>query len=150
MSTYDDRLAALEQKVTTLTHDLVATQSDFITHLGGFGRSIATLNKAVSDQELDARDLHHNMTILLGVVGNQGLDIKAIKEDLHVMKDDLSTVKENIVALETRMATKEDLASLETRVEARMTAMETRLETRMLDGFKQILAVIDSRLPPAS
>lgn len=113
MSTYDDRLAALEQKVTTLTHDLVATQSDFFTHLGGFSRSIATLNKAVSDQELSVRDLHHNQTILLGVVGNQGQDIKAIRADLNVVKDDLSTVKSDVNSIKTDLGTvKADLGAV--------------------------------------
>lgn len=147
MSTYDDRLAALEQKVTTLTHDLVATQSDFLTHFGGLGRSIATLNKSVSDQEMDARDLHHNMTILLGVVGDQGQDIKAIRTDLNVVKDDLSTVKEDLGAVKSDVdAIKADLSTVKASIKEDIAA----LETRMLDGFKQIIAVIDSRLPPAS
>jgi len=169
--TYDDRLVAVEQRMVTLTYDLAATRSDFLSHFVGLDRSIATLNKTVANQEKEIGDIHHNMTILLGVVGSQGQDIKAIKEDLHVvkgdvnvmkgdmdvMKGDLSAVKENMVTKEDLGAVKENMVALETRMEARMTAMETRvetrmtaMETRMLDGFEHILAVIDSRLPPAA
>ena len=140
MSIHDDRLGTLEQKVTTLTHDLVVMRSDFLTNFAGLDRRIATLDKVVSDQGMEIRDIQHNMTILLGVVGDQGRDIKAIRSDLNVMKGDLSAVKENMVALETHMT------AMENRVETRVTA----LETRMLDGFEQILALIDSRLPATS
>ena len=49
-------------------------------------------------------------------------------------------IKENMAA----MATKEDMAALEGRLKGDMTAMEGR----MLDAFKHLLTVIDSRLPP--
>ncbi len=133
MSAYDDRLAALEQKVTTLTHDLVATQSDFFTHLGGFSRSIATLNKAVSDQEMDARDLHHNMAILLGVVGDQGKDIKAIKADLGALKV-------NVEALEQNLGNRFDI------LEGRMGTLEGRFDAqdKKLDQVLSMLSQLTS------
>jgi hypothetical protein len=68
VSTYEDRLAALEQKVVILEQSLAVTRSDILK------------------QDLDTRELHYNMTILLGVVGVQGQDIKAIKADLGAVK----------------------------------------------------------------
>jgi len=126
MAAYDERLAVLEHKVTTLTHDLAVTQSDFLTHFGGLGRSIATLNKAVSDQEMETRDAHHNMTILLGVVGNQGQDIKAIKEDIGIVKNDLNTVKADVDGIKVGLgivktdvdSVKTDLGTVKTNVDS--------------------------------
>jgi hypothetical protein len=42
------------------------------------------------------------------------------------------------------MATKEDLAALETRMQGNISA----LEKRMLDAFQQLVTIIDTRLPP--
>ncbi len=47
--------------------------------------------------------------------------------------------------IEASMATKGDMIALESRVEARIVA----LETRMLDAFKQLIATIDARIPPS-
>jgi hypothetical protein len=53
------------------------------------------------------------------------------------------------------MATKEDLAALETRMQENIATLEKRmqentatLETRMLDAFQQLVTIIDTRLPP--
>jgi chromosome segregation ATPase len=74
-------------------------------------------------------------------------------------------IEANIAAIEARMATKEDLAELEARMatklaelearmdakmaelEARMDAKMATMETRLLDAFKQVLVMIESRLP---
>lgn len=48
--------------------------------------------------------------------------------------------------IEAIMATKEDMAALEVRIQSNMDAMEGRI----LDAFKQLLVMVDSRLPPAS
>src|SRR5256885_1425961 len=48
--------------------------------------------------------------------------------------------------IEATMATKEDMAALEVRLQGNMDAMEGRI----LDAFKQLLVMVDSRLPPAS
>src|SRR5215469_5882971 len=76
---------------------------------------------------VNLKEINENMTILLGVVGDQGQDIKAIKEDLGVVKADVDSMKVDLGAV------KDSVAALETRMVA--------LETRMLDGFKQILTV---------
>lgn len=61
----------------------------------------------------------------------------ATKEDLTRMatKEDLAKMatKEELATMATKMATKEDLAAL---------------EGRMLDAFKQLLVVVDTRFPP--
>lgn len=47
-------------------------------------------------QELHNRDVAHNMTILLGIASAQQLDIKAIKEDLPVIKERIGHVESQI------------------------------------------------------
>jgi hypothetical protein len=47
-------------------------------------------------QEYAVRDARHEITILVGVVGDQGRDIKVIKEDLSAVKEDLSTFKVSV------------------------------------------------------
>ena len=54
-----------------------------------------------------------------------------IEGDIATVKGDVTAVKENMVAMEGRL--KGDMVAM---------------EGRMLDAFKQVLAVIDSRLPP--
>lgn len=96
MSTYDDRLATLEQKVTALTHNLVATQGDIFTHLGGFNRTVTTLNSMLSEQEHALKDVHHEITILTGVIGSQGQDIKSIQEDLGAIKASVEALEQSV------------------------------------------------------
>ena len=57
--------------------------------------------------------------------------------------------------LESRMATKEDLAALEDRLKGDMVSLEDRLrgdlaslEGRIFDAFKQLVTLIETRLPP--
>src|SRR5437667_12305010 len=102
VSTYEDRLTALEQRVTALSHNLVSTQSDIFTHFAGFNRTVAALSSMVSEQEMNTRDLHHNTAILLGVMKGQGHDIKTIKEDLSTVKEDLGAVKASVEAHDQR------------------------------------------------
>jgi hypothetical protein len=90
------------------------------------------------------------------------------------IEGDIAVLKKNVVVMEAKMATKGDVAAMEGRLKGDMTTMEERLkgdiatvkedmvamegrlkgdmatmETRMLDAFKQLLTVIDTRLPPA-
>ena len=51
------------------------TTEERVTLLEG---SLSTLNRVLSAQELHNRDVAHNMTILLGIVSAQQLDIKAV------------------------------------------------------------------------
>ena len=72
MSIYDERLAALEQTVTSL-------RNDFLQAIIENTHSMSTLNKVVLQQEQNARDANHEITILIGVISAQGGDIKDIK-----------------------------------------------------------------------
>ncbi|HZO74129.1 MAG TPA: hypothetical protein VFB60_18140 [Ktedonobacteraceae bacterium] len=66
----------------------------------------------------------------------------------------ITATKEDLASLESRMATKEDLASLEGRIKEDMASLEGRikedmasLESRILDAFKQLVVMVDTRLP---
>ena len=72
MSIYDERLAALEQTVTSL-------RNDFLQAIIENTHSMSTLNKVVLQQEQNARDANHEITILIGVISAQGGDIKDIR-----------------------------------------------------------------------
>jgi len=72
LSIYDERLAALEQTVTSL-------RNDFLQAIIENTHSMSTLNKVVLQQEQNARDANHEITILIGVISAQGGDIKDIK-----------------------------------------------------------------------
>ncbi len=69
MSTYDERLAALEQTMAVL-------RNDFLLAIIENTRSMSTLNKVILQQEQNARDANHEITILTGVISSQGRDIK--------------------------------------------------------------------------
>ncbi|HEU5226237.1 MAG TPA: hypothetical protein VFU49_00390 [Ktedonobacteraceae bacterium] len=76
----------------------------------------------------------------------------ASKEDLASLED---RIKGDMASLESRMASKEDLASLEGRLKGDMVSLEDRLrgdmaslEGRILDAFKQLVTLIETRLPP--
>ena len=72
LSIYDERLAALEQTVASL-------RNDFLQAIIENTHSMSTLNKVVLQQEQNARDANHEITILIGVISAQGGDIKGIK-----------------------------------------------------------------------
>src|SRR5437764_14597774 len=88
----------------------------------------AILNRIASEQLLRLRDLEHNVTILVGVQGSQGQDIRAMKADVSAMKADVSAIKERLE-----------------RVESRLDRMESHLDERF-DGidkrFDAVLALL--------
>ena len=75
MSTYDERLAALEQTMAVL-------RNDFLQAIIENTRSMSTLNKVILQQEQNARDANHEITILTGVISSQGRDIREIKNGI--------------------------------------------------------------------
>ena len=102
MSVYENRLAAAEQKVTSLEQGLISTQNNFLFHLAEVNKSIGSLNKVVTQQELNSRDLNHNITMLLGIVTSQNEDIRQIKNDLSDIKqnsDEQSNKLDKILSL---------------------------------------------------
>jgi hypothetical protein len=75
LSTYDERLAALEQTMAVL-------RNDFLQAIIENTRSMSTLNKVVLQQEQNARDANHEITILTGLISSQGRDIRDIKNHI--------------------------------------------------------------------
>ncbi len=118
MPTQEERLTAVEQ-------GLAAVQGDFLIHLSENNRQMAALNKVISTQELHSRDIDHNVTILLGIAGSQGKGIKAIKDDLGVIKESVEHVGQQLGGFEHRFTFLEEkleqvlrqLATLTTKLE---------------------------------
>ena len=78
MPTQEERIAALEQ--TTIS------RIDFLN----------AVNRVMLQQAQSTSETYHEITILLGVVGSQGQDIKTIKEDVSTLKGDVSLIKERL------------------------------------------------------
>ena len=101
MPTQEERLSALEQ-------GLAVVQGDFLIHLSENNRHMAALNKVLSLQELHSRDIDHNVTILPGIAGSQGKDIKAIKDDLGVIKESVEHMGQQLSGFERRFTSLEE------------------------------------------
>jgi hypothetical protein len=101
MQTQEERLSALEQ-------GLAAVQGDFLLHLSENNRQMAALNKVISAQELHSRDVDHNVTMLLGIAGSQGRDIKVIKDDLGVIKESVEHMGQQLGGFERRFTSLEE------------------------------------------
>jgi hypothetical protein len=48
---------------------------------------MATLNKVITQQEINSRDVDHNLAMLLGVASEQGKSIRAVKNDMDLRFD---------------------------------------------------------------
>ena len=78
--TQEDRIAVLERKVAML--ELLRSQDE---------RKAEEALPPV--QARNMREINENITILLGVTSSQGGDIKAIKEDVSIIKDRLDRLE---------------------------------------------------------
>jgi archaellum component FlaC len=113
MPTQEERIAALEQ--TTIS------RIDFLN----------SVNRLALQQAQSANDTYHELTILLGVTGSQGQDIKAIKEDVGTLKEDVGTLKEDVGTLKEDVGTiKERIGSVETTL-SEHTALLTQILARL-------------------
>ena len=112
MSTYDERLTAVEQTITSL-------RQDFLQAIMDHTRSMTTLNKVVLQQEQNMRDADHEITILTGVISTQGRDIKE-------MKNRLESFDQRFTSLEERFDQR--FTSLEERFDQRFVSLEGKLE----------------------
>ena len=133
MSTYDERLTAVEQTITSL-------RQDFLQAIMDHTRSMTTLNKVVLQQEQNMRDADHEITILTGVISAQGRDIKE-------MKNRLESFDQRFASLEGRFDQR--FASLEERFNQRFASLEERFNQRFtsLDGkLEQVVQLLTS--PP--
>ena len=89
MSTYDEQLTTLEQTIATL-------RNDFLQAIIENTRSMSTLNKVVLQQEQNARDANHKITILTGVISAQGRDIKDIKNRINDFDQHFASLEEKL------------------------------------------------------
>lgn len=96
MPTSEERLAILEQTVTTL-------RNDFLLAIVENTRSMTTLNKVILHQEENTRDANHEITILTGVVGSQGQDIKAIKDRLDGFDLHFASLEDRFASLDGKL-----------------------------------------------
>lgn len=87
MATQEEGLFVVEQTVASLRHD-------FLQAIGENTHSMSTLNKVVSQQEQNVRDVNHEVTILLGVISSQGKDIKDIKNRLDGFDQRFASIEE--------------------------------------------------------
>ena len=88
MSTYDERLTAVEQTITSL-------RQDFLQAIMDHTRSMTTLNKVILQQEQNMRDADHEITILTGVISAQGRDIKEMKNRLESFDQRFTSLEEH-------------------------------------------------------
>lgn len=122
MSTQDDRLAALERRVTSLEirrlHD----------------ETLAEDNVPV-EQGRNLREVNENMTMLLGVMWRQGQDIREVKERLGGVEQRLDSVDSHLETLEGR------LVSFEQGVNSRFNQMDQKF-----DKMLQLLTMVTNKL----
>ncbi len=100
MSTQEDRIAALEQRVADIELERL------------YERRKAT-ESTTSEQAYDIKQVNHRLTMLLGVASGQERDIKAIKEDLDLRFDvvdrQIAEVKRDIGEVKQSMEAKFEL-----------------------------------------
>src|SRR5258708_2070699 len=149
MPASEERLTALEKTVTSL-------RNDFLQAIVENTRSMTTLNKVILQQEQNARDANHEITILTGVVASQGRDIKDIKTrmdgfDLHFASQgrDIKDIKTRMDGFDLHFASLEDkFASLDGKfvsLDGRFTSLEDKFTS--LDGkLEQVLQILTT--PP--
>ena len=112
MSTYDERLTAVEQTITSL-------RQDFLQAIMDHTRSMTTLNKVILQQEQNMRDADHEITILTGVISAQGRDIKEMKNRLESFDQRFTSSEEQFG---------QSFVSSEERFDQRFTSLEGKLE----------------------
>lgn len=85
-------------------------------------QSHATLNRVVSELVLHSRDIDHNVTILLGTIGSQGLDIRELKGDIAAIKTRLDGIETHLATVDLRMA------GMESSMDTQFAAVHQRLD----------------------
>jgi uncharacterized coiled-coil protein SlyX len=83
VSTYDDRLTALEQKVADIELERLYEKRK-------------SAESTPSEQAYDAKQTNHRLTMLLGIASGQEHDIKSMKDDIGAIKGQLIEVQLNI------------------------------------------------------
>lgn len=134
LPTYDERLAALEKDAATMKRDIIYKLDD--------------TNSAV--------------TMIRGVIGNQGRDVKDIKSEVRDIKSDVRTVNVRLEGLDTRLdGFKEEIRAMKdlqdkqmqdtTDIKRHLDTLEEKFDQRFtsLEGkLEQVLQLLTT--PPKS
>ncbi|MBA2396516.1 MAG: hypothetical protein H0V70_27645 [Ktedonobacteraceae bacterium] len=142
MSTYEDRIEALEQRIADIELERLYEK-----------RKTAT--STPSEQAYDIKQVNHRLTMLLGVTSGQEHTIRTMQGDMDLRFDAVDVrfnqVDARLNNIEATMATKEDVSTLKGDITAfledRMQGSMDALEKRVLDAFQQLVTIIDTRLP---
>ncbi len=113
MPTQEDRLGQLEMRVTSL-------------ELERLYQKRKAEESSPSEQERDFKDLHHNSTMLLGIVSGQEHAIKTMQADLDIVKGRVEHIDTSVVALN------EKVDSLDKKVDKRFVALEEKFDKRFV------------------
>ncbi|GER86694.1 hypothetical protein KDW_08560 [Dictyobacter vulcani] len=89
MTTQEDRLAALEQKVADIELERLYEKNK-------------TSQSPSSDQLYDARQVNHRLTMLLGIASGQEHHIKVMEQDISEIRQELSEIKQDVKTLHTK------------------------------------------------
>ncbi len=124
------------------------TQEERLTTLE---KTVAFLQKSSST---DTQELNRNVTIFLGILSSQQLDIKEIKISQITVEERLNTLSQRIDGFEQRFVSLEGkleqrFASLEEKFEQRFVSLEGKFEQRFtsLEGkLEQVLQILTT--PP--
>jgi chromosome segregation ATPase len=142
-------MSASEERLTTLEKTVASLRNDFLQAIIENTRSMTTLNKVVLQQEQNARDANHEITILTGAISSQERDIKDIKNrmdsfDLHFasLEDKFASLDGKITSLDGRFAS---LDGKLVALDGRFTSLEDKFAS--LDGkLEQVLQVLTTPL----
>ncbi len=111
-------MPASEERLTALEKTVASLRNDFLQAIIENTRSMTTLNKVVLQQEQNARDANHEITILTGVISSQERDIKDIKNRMDSFDLHFASLDGKLVALDGRFTSLEDkFASLDGKLE---------------------------------
>jgi hypothetical protein len=124
MSTYENRIEALEQRVADIELERLYEKRK-------------TIETTPSEQAYDIKQVNHRLTMLLGVTSGQEHAIRTMQGDMDLRFDAVDTRFDKIDARLNAVDVRFD------KIEADMVAMEGRI----LNAFQQLVTIIDTRLP---
>ncbi len=105
MSTHEDRIAALERKMTTLELKRLYDE-----------RKAA--ENTPSEQAYNYSEINHNLAMLLGIASGQEHDIKLMQGDLEIIKERVEHIDQQIDGVDRRLEG----------IEQRFTSLEGKFE----------------------
>jgi len=117
VATHDDRLAALERRVTSLEIRRLHDEALVEDH-------------TPVEQGENLREVNENMTMLLGVFWRQGQDIREVKERFGEVELRLNSVDSRLETVELRLNNVDSRLEI---VENRLTSFEQNVNSRFKD-----------------